>query len=45
MWQKRMEKVQGKLPGFVELLNDQETLKLVGHEVNFYHPLVLLYIT
>ena len=40
-WLKREEVIQNNLPAFVELLNEQEVLKLAGLTVSAYHSLVL----
>jgi hypothetical protein len=40
-WLKREEVIQNNLPAFVELLNEQEVLKLAGLKVSAHHSLVL----
>ena len=42
-WQKRMEMMGKKLPERIELLNEQEVLKLAGLKVSAYSPVVLFY--
>jgi len=33
-WLKRLEVIQNKLPGFVDLLNEREVLELAGQKVS-----------